>query len=363
MFSIDDHAGNVVTTVALFVGVAAILYVARAAVLLFVLSLIFAYLVEPAVRFVEKRSPLLKGNRNWAIAQVYLIAAIVFGSLVYNFGPELAAQMKKLHAAVIELLEHPPSAGVPPVPHGLTATQQLRLQALLLRHRDFIANAFGRAAESAAYIAEGAIWMLPVPILAIFFLKDGRHMAGGFLNVVEHRGDRTSLRRILQAIDTMLAGYIRAQLALAGLSFVFYSITMSILRFPYAIVLGALGGVLEFLPVAGPIASAATILTVGILAHSHWIWMAELLGLWRLLQDYVFSPRIMGTKLELQPLTVSFALIIGGQLGGIAGVYLAVPAVAALRIVWLQCSSAGMNPVSRADPPIMEIGGVKTNAE
>jgi predicted PurR-regulated permease PerM len=59
--------------------------------------------------------------------------------------------------------------------------------------------------------------------------------------------------------------------------------------------------------------------------------------LWRLVQDYVNSPRIMGDNLQLEPLTVLFSLMVGGQIGGIAGLYLSVPTVAVLRIVWLGC--------------------------
>jgi predicted PurR-regulated permease PerM len=87
----------------------------------------------------------------------------------------------------------------------------------------------------------------------------------------------------------------------------------------------------------GWVASAAAILTIGFLTHAHWIWMALLLVLWRLVQDYVNSPRIMGENLQLQPLTVLFALMVGGQVGGVAGLYLSVPVVAILRIVWLGC--------------------------
>ena len=65
--------------------------------------------------------------------------------------------------------------------------------------------------------------------------------------------------------------------------------------------------------------------------------MAGLLVVWRLVQDYVNSPRIMGENVKLQPLTVVFALMVGGEVGGIAGMYLSVPTVAVLRIVWLEC--------------------------
>ena len=150
------------------------------------------------------------------------------------------------------------------------------------------------------------------------------------------RWDQSRVKRILQKVDAMLAKYIRAQLALAGLSFVFYSIVLLLMGFPYALALVLLGGALEFLPAVGWMASAVVILTTGFLTHSHWIWVVALLIVWRLVQNYVNSPRIMGENLKLQPLTVLFALMVGGQVGGIAGVYLSVPAVAVLRIVWLE---------------------------
>jgi len=105
----------------------------------------------------------------------------------------------------------------------------------------------------------------------------------------------------------------------------------------------------------GWIASAVAILTVGFLTHSHWIWMAGLLVVWRLVQDYVNSPRIMGDSLELQPLTVVFALMVGGQVGGIAGVYLSVPAVAVLRIVWLECFSTQNSSAAHSDQPLVQV--------
>jgi predicted PurR-regulated permease PerM len=342
MFSIDDRAGNVVTTVALFLVAAAILYRARGAFFILLLSLLFAYLLEPAVMLVQRRSRLGHNNRTWAIAQVYLIGILVLGSLGYEFGPRVAAQLKNLNAAVPAILQGLSSgrtAAELEAKHGLSADQQQRIHDWLARNRDVIARAFGRGAQSVAYVAASAIWLFAIPILAIFILRDGRPMADAFIEAIASHGNRTRTERIFRQVDAMLARYIRAQFALCGLSFVFYSVSMLVLRFPYAIALGVLGGVLECLPAVGWITSAVAILAIGFLTHAHWIWMAGLLVVWRLVQDYVNSPRIMGNNLNLQPLTVVFALMVGGQVGGIAGVFLSVPAVAVLRIVWLECFS------------------------
>jgi predicted PurR-regulated permease PerM len=358
MLSLDDRAGNVVTTVAIFMAVAAVLYLARGAFLILLLSLFFAYLLEPAVTWVQNHSRLGKNNRTYAIAQVYLIGTLVLGSLGYEFGPHLAAQIKNLNTTVPEILEGLSSGKAATglmSRHGLSAAQQLRIQDLLARHRDLIAHIFERGAASAADVAASATWLLAIPILAIFLLKDGRQMMDAFIEASEQRGDRTRVKRILRQADVMLANYIRAQLALAGLSFVFYSVSMLLLGFPYALALGLLGGVLEFLPVVGWIASAVAILTTGFLTHSHWIWMAGLLVVWRLVQNYVNSPRIMGDNLELQPLTVIFALMAGGQVGGIAGVYLSIPAVAVLRIVWLECFRARNSSTAISDQPLVQL--------
>src|SRR5258706_9228903 len=109
---------------------------------------------------------------------------------------------------------------------------------------------------------------------------------------------------------------------------------MLVLGLPNAIALGILAGILEFIPVAGWITAAATIVTVGVLTHSHWIWMLTLLAVWRILMDYGIAPRVMGHELEIHPLLAIFTLMVGGAVGGIVGIYLSVPLVAALRVIY-----------------------------
>jgi predicted PurR-regulated permease PerM len=88
----------------------------------------------------------------------------------------------------------------------------------------------------------------------------------------------------------MLRSYIRAKVILGGLSLLYCSVAMLALGLPYAITLGVAAGVLEFVPAAGWMISATTIISVGVLTNSHWIWMAALLGPWRIIMDYWIAP-------------------------------------------------------------------------
>src|SRR5262249_604748 len=131
----------------------------------------------------------------------------------------------------------------------------------------------------------------------------------------------------------VLAQYARAQLTLAGLSAAFYAVSAAMLGFPYALALALVGGLLEFLPTLGWILAAAMILITGWLAHAHWIWMAALIIAWRVTVNLVVSPRVMGGRLEMPPLTIFVALMAGAEIAGVIGMLLAVPVVAVLRIV------------------------------
>ena len=358
MLSIDDRTGNVVTTIALFLIAGTILYLARGAFFILLLSLLFAYLLEPLVTSAERHTRLGQRNRTWVIAQVYVAGFALLGGAGYKLGPVIVRQIKNLKAAVPQILQGL-SSGKAVVDisatKGLSAAQHQQIHDWLARNHDFIARLFERGAASAAYIAESTIWLFLIPILSIFILRDGRRLINGIVDAIARGRDQTLALQILHEVDSMLAKYVRAQLALAALSFLFYTLSMVFLGFPYAIALGLVGGALEFLPAVGWVASAAAILTIGFLTHAHWIWMALLLMLWRLVQDYVNSPRIMGDNLQLQPLTVLVALMVGGQVGGIAGLYLSVPAVAVLRVVWLGCFPTQSSSVAISAKPLTRV--------
>jgi predicted PurR-regulated permease PerM len=110
---------------------------------------------------------------------------------------------------------------------------------------------------------------------------------------------------------------------------------MGAMRVPYALVLGTAGGIMEFIPVVGPLVAAVLIVGVALLtSYPHWLVLLIFLGVWRLIQDYVVSPRIMGKSMELHPLAAIFGVLAGGEIAGVLGIYLSIPVMAGLRIVW-----------------------------
>ena len=196
-----------------------------------------------------------------------------------------------------------------------------------------------RLVPTVAAAAQAVGWLLMVPVIAVFLLNNRPALLSGTVNLFAKYQDRASVTRTVERVDAMLAQYIRAQLALAGLSAVVYSVSMTLLGFPYPLALGVLGGALEFVPVVGWILASALMLTVGWLAGAPWIWMAGVIAVWRVVLNFVVSPRIMGNRLDMEPLSVILALMVGSQTGGMLGVILSVPLVAVLRIVWLERSS------------------------
>jgi predicted PurR-regulated permease PerM len=100
-------------------------------------------------------------------------------------------------------------------------------------------------------------------------------------------------------------------------------------------VLGVAGGMMEFVPVVGPLVAGLVIISVAVLmGYPHVLLLLLLLLAWRMVQDYVVSPRILGRSMELHPLAAIFGVLAGGEIAGVLGVYLSIPIMASLRIVW-----------------------------
>ncbi len=334
MLLADSRTARVLITVLLFALGLGFLYVARATLIAFLFAIFFAYLMSPLVNHLER---LLKG-RVRAIAVIYtlLIAlVVVFFVLV---GPRVTHQGARLGQSLPGLLSQLSSGQIANQlgsEHGWSRATTEFVQEFLVTHQDDITQVAQRVGLKTADVAKEAWLLFVVPLLSIFFLKDGRSFSDFLLSTIQSRPQREFLENVLNDLNQMLAHFIRAQLTLAGLTLVVYSAFLGATGVNYALVLGTVGGLLEFIPVVGPLAGALTIVTVALLTgYPHWIVLLVFLGIWRLIQDYVSSPRIMGESVELHPLAAIFGVMAGGEVAGILGIFLSIPVMASLRIVF-----------------------------
>src|SRR5581483_7795422 len=242
------------------------------------------------------RSPLSRNLRGCAILQVYVVMAILVAVLFTVVVPPLVEEGRKLASDLPGLMQNLSTGHLAAqigAKRGWSSETQQRAQELLAAHRDAIVHWAQSVGSYAARLAVNAIWVILIPILAIFFLRDGWKFADAIIDTTDHRHQKEFLRDMIVDLDRMLAHYIRAQLVLAAFSLVAYTAILSIFRMPYAIVLGVPGGVSEFVPVVGPLAAAAAILGVAFLtSYKHILLIALFLGAWRLVQDYLSAPRI-----------------------------------------------------------------------
>jgi predicted PurR-regulated permease PerM len=338
---LDSRTSRVLFTALLFALGLGFLYAARRTLILFLFAIFFAYLINPAVGRLEK----LFRSRAWAITAIYLLLLVglcLFGFLV---GPRIARQSARLGASMPGFMDKANTGQISGQigqlaarigrEHDWSEETQKRIQVFLTSRRGDLTRIAERIGVRAAEAAQ-EVWVLfLVPILAIFFLRDGGNFHEVLVALVQSRSQREFLQDVLQDLNQMLAQFIRAQLTLAAFSLVAYSAILGAMRVPYALMLGTAGGALEFVPVAGPLLAGAAMMVVAVLAgYQHWAFLLLFLFVRRMIQDYVISPRVMGVSVELHPLAALFGILAGGEIAGILGVYLSIPVMASLRIVW-----------------------------
>lgn len=310
------------------------LYVTRETLIAFLFAIFFAYLMSPLVARLER---LLRG-RGRAIAVIYALLIVLVVVFFVVVGPKVTHEGARLGKALPDLLAQLSSGQIANhlgAEHGWNQKTTQLMESFLVSHSEDISEMAQRVGLRTADVAKQAWLLLVVPLLSIFFLKDGRAFSDFLLSTVQSRPQREFLENVLNDLNQMLAHFIRAQLTLALLTLVMYSAFLGVMGVPYALVLGTIGGMLEFIPVVGPLAAALIIISVALLmSYPHWLVLIVFLGVWRLVQDYVSSPRIMGESMELHPLAAIFGVMAGGEVAGILGIYLSIPVMASLRIVF-----------------------------
>jgi len=306
-----------------------------------VLSVFFAYLVNPLVQVV--RSPFESMNRgklmprSLAILISYVFLFGVIGISIATIAPQVSDQAREFGSSL-------PSIGSAIRERGNDLSRRfdrLRVPDEVQEEINRKASEFG--AGVTAWLGNSVLlfvtylpWFLLIPILAFFFLKDVNLFRLLVLRVFPAGRWRIRAEAIMTEVNTTLAAYARAQLISCLIIAIICTAGFYLLGLKYALLLGILAGIFEFVPILGP-ASIGLIVILTTAASDNprnAIYAAIFLIVLRIVHDYITYPRIVRDGIHLHPLAIILAVLAGEQIAGIPGVFIALPIVAIGTVIY-----------------------------
>ena len=323
--------------VALF-AVAALYIVYRAGDIVrpFVWAGVLAFVLLPVVSLLERRLSL---PRTAAAAIVFLglLAAIIGGGRLLV--PLALDQLRDLQRTLPTLVAN--------AQNTLAETaDQIGLEDL-----DALIVNFAGIGDLTQMVARGAVpfivglghfllELLVFLIATFFLLRDAPRLLQWFRRILPP-SQRNELIPLFSQVNALLGRYVRGQMFLIGVMSTATFIGLSILQVPFVLLLAVMTGVLEVIPIVGPITAGAIACLVALGHPAPWglsqIWYVAIVAVMytvlRHAEDYFVIPLVIGRIVKLHPAVVIFSLLTGGALFGLLGVLVAVPVAATLRLV------------------------------
>jgi predicted PurR-regulated permease PerM len=303
----------------------------------FIAAAIAAYICNPLVnRLVRSNVP-----RSLAVILVMLSLLIAAVLLLLILLPLLQKELATLSIRlpiIIDTLRNKIAPYLQQIFGGFVQWDSTVLKAFALEHWQSAGGIAEKIlpwlSSSGGAIAAGLANLLLIPIAMFYLLRDWPVLLGKIDALIPRRS-HAKFSQIASEIDTVLAEFLRGQIAVMLLMSAFYSMTLWAVGLEFALPIGIVAGMLVFVPYLGMVlglslATLAAAMQFSALADVVWVW--AVFGAGQLLEGMVVTPRLVGERVGLHPLAVIFALLAFGQLLGFVGVLLALPLSAILLV-------------------------------
>ncbi|HEU4321037.1 MAG TPA: AI-2E family transporter [Acidimicrobiia bacterium] len=299
------------------------------------------FLLDPLVHMFERlRIPRLVGS---IIGLLVLVAVIVaVGALVWptvqQQGTELVQQLPDLYVSVDDWARQFADNVL-----GVNIDDFLSQQAIeeWLRdpaNQETVQNLLFEFGAGAGIILRGVAETIAVialaPVLAVYILMDLTRFQSHSLELTPPRY-RAEVAYVGGEVGTAMGSFVRGQLLVALMVGVASSIGMWAIGLPFWLLIGIIAGFLNLIPFLGPVVGGALAALVALLNGDVWqaVWAVVIMIVIQQIDNHVITPMIQRARVNLSPLVIVLALIIGGSLAGLLGVLVAIPVTAAVRIV------------------------------
>jgi predicted PurR-regulated permease PerM len=187
--------------------------------------------------------------------------------------------------------------------------------------------------EGILNLVSHGIGLIISPILAFYFLYDWHEIKRKFYLAVPGSW-RPGVRLFLKEIDKVLSGVIRGQITIAIIVGFLVSMGLTLLKVRFGLLIGILAGALDVIPYFGAVIGATPAIAIALLDSPALVGkVVFLFFVIHQLEGTIIGPRILGEQVGLHPVTVIFFLLVGGEVGGLAGLLLGVPLAAVGKVI------------------------------
>jgi len=303
-----------------------------------IITLILAYILSPIADFLSKR---LRLHRTFVVVVIYLVLVTLLITLPALLIPSLISQIEsfleglpEFIQAINEFIDQPVTVG------DFTLDVQDVYEQASNTIEGFLSSLANQTISILSNIASALFWSFFILVASFYLVKDA-HLILRWIDEATPPDYRQDVRRLRMRVAATWNAFLRGQLILCVVMGLVVGITMAAIGLPYAWLIGLLFGVLEFIPNLGPtIASIPTVFIAFFqgsdVLHISNAWFAVVVvgvnTLLQQLENNFLVPRIMGQSLNLHPVVVLVAAIIGARLAGVLGILLAAPVTATLRV-------------------------------
>lgn len=339
--SVRRHRQAILALVMIVV-VLLVLWQARGALPAFLIGLALAFVLDPMVTALARR-----GVPRWAgvlisyagvVAVIWAVLAFVLPPITAQARefveqlPELGAAIGDVERALVEWYESLP------MPSDIRAALEEQLAASGEAISDFLAGLLAPTINALVRAATFLFGLVVVPVWLFYVLKDRESFSRAVASAMPPTW-RADAENVLAMLGRVGGRWVRGQLLLGASIFLATAIGLTILTFigfgefgQFTLVLALIAGVLEWVPIIGPIIAAIPAILIGLtISPLAAVAAGALYTVIQQLENHVLVPKVMGDAVDLHPAVMILALVVGGALFGIGGVILAAPTVAAGR--------------------------------
>lgn len=303
-----------------------------------IIAFILFYLLNPIVSFLEDKGI----PRVWGVSLLYVAIIGLIALLLIWLIPVLQEQFEDLIGALPALFDRVTDFITNIAQNFISTDNQRDLFQQVLEFFsniesnfiNYLTEGFSGLGSIISSVTSVVVLIFLVPVILFFFLKDGAMFIEGFMEKIPPKG-RRDVASILAAIDAQVGNYVKGQMLIALINGVMMFIGFYLIGLNYSGILAVAGGILSFIPYLGP---TLTFIPAVFVALSQSLWtVALLIVVWftiQFIEGNLIEPNVMGSRLNVHPITIIFILLIMGELLGLVGMLVGVPFYAILKVLF-----------------------------